>query len=38
MGLTPEELVREGAQAEAEYPAECCGVLLARSAPAIDGC
>jgi len=36
MILTPEELVRVRAQAEAEYPAECCGVLLARSAPASD--
>src|SRR6266851_4316108 len=36
MILTPEELVRVRAQAEAEYPAECCGVLLARSAPAPD--
>jgi len=33
MILTLEELVRVRAQAEAEYPAECCGVLLARSAP-----
>ena len=36
MILTPEELGRVRAQAEAEYPAECCGVLLARSAPAPD--
>ncbi|HTG12249.1 MAG TPA: hypothetical protein VK746_15735, partial [Candidatus Eisenbacteria bacterium] len=36
MILTPEELVRVRAQAEAEYPAECCGVLLVRSAPAPD--
>ena len=36
MILTPEELVRVRAQAEAEYPAECCGVLLARSAPEPD--
>ena len=36
MILTPEELDRIRAQAEAEYPAECCGVLLARGAPAPD--
>ncbi len=36
MGLTPEELVRVRAQAETEYPAECCGVLLARDTPAPD--
>jgi len=36
MILTPEELVRVRAQAEVEYPAECCGVLLARSVPAPD--
>jgi proteasome lid subunit RPN8/RPN11 len=36
MILTPEELDRVRAQAEAEYPAECCGVLLARSAPVPD--
>ena len=36
MILTPEELVRVRAQAEAEYPAECCGVLLARAAPVPD--
>ena len=36
MILTPEELVRVRAQAEAEYPAECCGVLLARDAPTPD--
>jgi proteasome lid subunit RPN8/RPN11 len=34
MILTPEELARVEAQAVAEYPSECCGVLLARSAPA----
>ena len=33
MILTPEELVRVQAQAVAEYPAECCGVLLARGTP-----
>jgi proteasome lid subunit RPN8/RPN11 len=36
MILTPEELVRVRAQAEAEYPAECCGVLLIRDAPSLD--
>ncbi len=36
MILTPEELVRVQAQAVAEYPAECCGVLLARGAPGSD--
>ena len=30
MILTPEELARVTAQAVAEYPAECCGVVLAR--------
>jgi proteasome lid subunit RPN8/RPN11 len=30
MILTPDELARVRAQAEAEYPAECCGVVLAR--------
>ena len=30
MILTPEELAQVRAQAEAEYPAECCGVLLIR--------
>ena len=34
MILTPDELQRVKAQAEAEYPAECCGVLLAREVPA----
>ena len=29
MILTPEEMAQVRAQAEAEYPAECCGVLLA---------
>jgi proteasome lid subunit RPN8/RPN11 len=33
MILTPDELVRVQAQAVAEYPAECCGVLLTREAP-----
>ncbi len=36
MILTPEELVRVQAQAVAEYPAECCGVLLARGTPGSD--
>jgi proteasome lid subunit RPN8/RPN11 len=31
MVLTAEELARVNAQAEAEYPAECCGVVLARA-------
>jgi [CysO sulfur-carrier protein]-S-L-cysteine hydrolase len=33
MILTPDELARVEAQAMAEYPAECCGVLLRRDAP-----
>ena len=36
MILTPEELARVQAQAVAEYPSECCGVLLARGAPGSD--
>jgi proteasome lid subunit RPN8/RPN11 len=36
MIFTPEELARIRAQAVAEYPAECCGVLLARDAPPAD--
>jgi proteasome lid subunit RPN8/RPN11 len=36
MILTPEELVRVQAQAVAEYPAECCGVLLARGTSGSD--
>jgi proteasome lid subunit RPN8/RPN11 len=36
MILTPEELGRVRAQAEAEYPSECCGVLLTRGAPSPD--
>jgi proteasome lid subunit RPN8/RPN11 len=36
MILTPDELARVRAQAEAEYPAECCGVLLARGAADSD--
>jgi len=31
MALTASELIQVTAQAEAEYPAECCGVLLVRS-------
>ncbi len=34
MVLTAEELTRIRAQAEAEYPAECCGVVLARGGAA----
>lgn len=33
MILAPDELARVQAQAAAEYPAECCGVLLVREAP-----
>jgi|SRR5215467_8824682 len=33
MILTTEELAQIRAQAEAEYPAECCGVLLTRATP-----
>lgn len=36
MILTPEEIVRVQAQAVAEYPAECCGVLLARGTSGSD--
>jgi proteasome lid subunit RPN8/RPN11 len=36
MILTAEELARVRAQAEAEYPSECCGVLLTRDMPAPD--
>jgi len=36
MTLTAEELARVRAQAEAEYPSECCGVLLTRDSPAPD--
>jgi len=36
MILRPDELERVRAQAEAEYPAECCGVLLTRGAPTPD--
>lgn len=33
MILTPEELAQIRAQAEAEYPRECCGVILVRDGP-----
>ncbi|HXJ79447.1 MAG TPA: M67 family metallopeptidase [Candidatus Methylomirabilis sp.] len=33
MIFTPEELAQIKGQAEAEYPAECCGVLLLRAHP-----
>ncbi len=33
MIATAEELARISVQAEAEYPHECCGVILAREAP-----
>jgi len=36
MILTPDEMQRIHAQAMAEYPSECCGVLLERGAPASD--
>lgn len=36
MILTAEELSRVRTQAEAEYPAECCGVLLTRDTPVAD--
>ena len=36
MILTPAELERISAQATAEYPSECCGVLLERGAPEPD--
>ena len=36
MILTPEELARVHTQAVAEYPSECCGVLLERSEPSPD--
>ena len=32
MSVTPEELAQIRAQAEAEYPGECCGVILERGA------
>ncbi len=36
MILTPEELVQVQVQAAAEYPSECCGVLLSRGERASD--
>lgn len=36
MILTPEEFTRVQSQAVDEYPSECCGVLLVRSAPAAE--
>jgi proteasome lid subunit RPN8/RPN11 len=36
MIFTPDEMAQIRAQAEAEYPAECCGVLLIRDAPSRD--
>ncbi len=36
MIFIPEELAQIRAQAEAEYPAECCGVLLLRSGAQAD--
>jgi proteasome lid subunit RPN8/RPN11 len=36
MILTPDELQRVHTQAMAEYPSECCGVLLERGAPEPD--
>ena len=36
MILTPDELAQVQAQAVAEYPAECCGVLMVRDAPSPD--
>ena len=36
MILSPEELTRVQAQAMAEYPSECCGVLLSRGTPGSD--
>ena len=36
MILTPDELAQVQAQAVAEYPAECCGVLMVRDVPAPD--
>lgn len=36
MILTPEEIAKASAQAIAEYPAECCGVVLARSGDPAD--
>ena len=36
MILTPEEIGQVRAQAETEYPSECCGVVLARETPVPD--
>ena len=36
MILSAGEMAQVQAQAEAEYPAECCGVLLLRSDPTVD--
>jgi proteasome lid subunit RPN8/RPN11 len=36
MLLTAEEFRQIAAQAEAEYPAECCGLILVRDGPATD--
>ena len=36
MILTPEELAQASAQAVAEYPAECCGVVLVRPGDPAD--
>ena len=36
MILSAEEFDRVQAQAEAEYPAECCGVVLVRSGPPVE--
>jgi len=36
MILTPTELERARAQAEAEYPSECCGVVLIRAGQPAD--
>jgi len=36
MTFTPDELAQIKAQAEAQYPAECCGVLLVRGGARAD--
>lgn len=36
MIFMPEELAQVQAQAEAEYPAECCGVLLIHAGASVD--
>lgn len=38
MSLTPDESQRIRAQAEAEYPAECCGVVVVRDGAPSDRC